>query len=199
MKRSFILFFALFTCASAIGQTKEETLAVVEKVLNVPVFMYAYPEQDYEETGTITATFSAVATGLGGNASISDRTKELINKAKRKKSKGKISEFNAIIIDPDDFTGTLIVLSDPSNLQASVNKVLGVPVYLYSYPVSEYEEVKEITATWAFVGGTSSLRDQVSELVQKAKKQQAKGKVEDFDAIIISPDDFKGILIKFKD
>jgi len=199
MRRNLLLLLSIIFAISAYSQNKKISQATVDKILNVPVYLYSYPIQEYEETGTIRATWSAIASGLDKSVGISKRTKELINKAKNKKKKGKVSDFNAIIIDPDDYTATLILSSDKSSLNADVKRVSGVPVYIYSYPIEEYEEVKEISATWSALGGGNSLKNRVSELISKAKRKEKKGKIGHFDAIIISPDDFTGILIKFKE
>ena len=157
--------------------------------------MYSYPTNEYEEVENISATWSAIGSGLDEDVGISERTKELINKAKNKKKKGKVSEFDAMIINPDDFTGTLIKFIREKSLIAEVKRVSGVPVYIYSYPNDEYEEVKEVTATFSSIRGGNFLSERVKEMVNKAKRKEKKGKIDHFDGIIISPDDFTGILI----
>jgi len=194
---SLILLFTFFTISSY-AQSRKSSQATVEKVMNVPIFVYSYPTSEFEEIADITATWSLIASALDENASVSDKAKELIQTAKNKKKKGKVSEFDALLINPDDYSGTLIKFTGDKSLNADVKRVLGVPVYLFSYPNEEYEEVGEITATMSLLLGSDKLSDQTSELIAKAKKKEKKGKVGKFDAIIISPDDFTGILVKFK-
>jgi hypothetical protein len=194
---SLILLFLVFTI-SGYAQSRKESQATVEKIMNVPIFVYSYPTSEFEEKEDVTATWSLIASALDENASVADKAKELIQTAKNKKKKGKVSEFDALLINPDDYSGTLIKFAGEKSLNADVKRVLGVPVYLFSYPNDEYEEVGEITATMSLLLGSDKLSDQTSELVAKAKKKEKKKKVGKFDAIIISPDDFTGILIKFK-
>jgi len=194
---SLILLFTVFTISSY-AQSRKLSQATVKKVMNVPVFVYSYPNEEFEEVGDITAMWSLIASVLDENASVSDKAKELIQTAKNKKKKGKVSEFDALLVNPDDYSGILIKFIGEKSLNADVKRVLGVPVYLFSYPNEEYEEVGEITATMSLLLGSDRLSDQTSELIAKAKKKEKKGKVGKFDAIIISPDDFTGILIKFK-
>lgn len=171
--------------------------AQVERVYNIPVFMYAYPDSDFTEIKDLDATMSAISEILGSEASVADKTKELVSKAKRRLSQGKIEEFNAIIINPDDFTGTIIKLSDKENLLATPNKVNNVPVYMFSYPKEPFEEIDIFTATWSVIF-SENVASVVSEIVNKGKKKLKKGKIKPFDAVIISPDDYRGTFIKFK-
>ena len=199
MKKSILPVFLVVLTIHAFSQSRKISQATVERTLNVPIYLYSYPTQEYEEVGILSATWSVMAAALGESIGISERTRELIYKAKKKKAKGKIPEFNAMIINPDDYTATLIVLSDKSSLTAEVSRVHGVPVYIYSYPTKEYEEVGTLSATWSALSPDSSLREIVVELVRIAKRKEKKGKIEQFDAIIISPDDFTGIVIKFNE
>lgn len=198
MKKISYTIFLIMLVSLLQAQTKKISQATVEKVLNIPVFMYSYPTAEYEEKEEVTAIWSAIAVGLDEEVGIGEKTKELINTAKRKLRKGKVSEFDAMIINPDDFSGMLIKFSGEKDLKAEVRRVSGVPVYIYSYPTDDYEEVGEMTALLSALLGGSSLSDRVKEMIRKAKRKEKKGKVENFDAIIISPDDFTGILIKFK-
>ena len=180
------------------AQSRKEATATVEKVMNVPVFIYSDPTSEFEEVGNVTATWSLIASALDEKPSVADKVKELVRTAKNKKRKGKVPDFDALLVNPDDYSGTLIKFTDEKSLNADVKRVLGVPVYLFSYPNDDYEEVGEITATISLLMGNNKLSSQISELVAKAKRKEKKKKVGKFDAIIISPDDFTGILIKFK-
>lgn len=192
-----VLFLLLFVSALQ-AQDKKISPANVEKVLNIPVFIYSYPTTEYEEKEEVLAGWSALASALDEEVGIREKTKELVNTAKRKLKKGKVSEFDGILINPDDFSGILIKFTNEKSLVAEVKRVSGVPVYIYSYPVDEYVEVKEMTALFSALLGDSPLSDIIKEMINKAKRKEKKGKIEKFDAIIVSPDDFSGILIKFK-
>jgi len=192
-----MVLFCLSFAFSLQAQSRKTSKSTVKKVSNIPVYLYADPETSYREVGTIKATMSFVIAGMSDAPDLSFTTKELLNKAKRKVKKGKMKSFNAMIIDPDDFSGMLVNLKDPSNNIATVNKIQGVPVYLYSEPNKSYKKVKTISATWSNLTGVESIKEMVYELVKKAKKQEQSGKIKSFDAIIIQPNSFKGTLVKF--
>jgi hypothetical protein len=83
-------------------------------------------------------------------------------------------------------------------IQADVQKVLNVPIYIYSYPIHDYYEVATVEAVLTFLFDEDpTLRDRVVEIVKTAKRKRAKGKIEAFDAIIIDPETYTGILIRF--
>ena len=198
IKLIFNLTLVLVFLANKSNAQRKSSQATVEKIMNVPIFIYSYPTSEFEEKEEVSAVWSAIATAINEDASVSDKAKELIQTAKNKKKKGEVSEFDALLINPDNYSGTLIKFTANKSLNADVKRVLGVPVYLFSYPNEAFEEVGSITATMSYLLGSAKLSDQTSELVAKAKKKEKKGKVDKFDAIIISPDDFTGILIKFK-
>lgn len=199
MNRINLFILGVLLTVQVFSQTDFTQKATVEKVLNVPVFIYSYPTVEFEEVASLKATMSALADAFSDNSenmSVSTKVKEIINKAKRKVRKGDIDEFDAIIINPDDYSGILIKFIDENSLKSEVRKVSNVPIYMFSYPDNSYEEIDEYSATLSLLGG-SSLSKRTKEIVKKAKRREKKGKVEPFDAIIISPDDFTGILIKF--
>ena len=178
------------------AQNRKSVEATVEKVFNVPVFMYSYPNTEFEEVDNVNATMSAIANAFDEESSVSDKIKELVSKAKNKKNKGKVEDFDALIVNPEDYQAILVKFKEEESRTAVVKKMLGVPVYMYSYPNEEYEEVKTIEAIMNLLGG-GTLEDSIKELINKAKKKEKKGKIKHFDAIIVSPDDLSGILIKF--
>lgn len=197
MTKPVFFLMGLIFSLQTFSQNDLSKTATVEKVLNVPVFIYAYPSVDFEEVETMSATMSAIADALGEESSVSSKIKEIVNKAKRKAKRGDVGPFDAIIINPDDYSGILIKFTDEISLHSEVKKISNVPVFLFSYPEQSFEEVDQYSATFSALLGGSSLSRRTKEIVTKAKKREKKGKVEPFDAIIISPDDFTGILIKY--
>ncbi|MFB6318382.1 hypothetical protein [Saccharicrinis sp. FJH54] len=199
MKKIVFALIGLLITIPFFAQDELSEKATVEKVLNIPVFIYSYPTVEFDEVTTLSATMSALSDALSNNSeqiSVTDKVKEIINKAKRKVKKGDIEDFDAIIINPDDYSGIVIKFKDEISLQSDVKRISNVPIYMFSYPNDKFEEVDEFSATLSILGG-GSLSDRTNEIVRKAKRREKKGKVKPFDAIIISPDDFKGILIKF--
>lgn len=199
MKKGLVIILSTFLVINLQAQNRKRSDATVNKVYNIPVYLYSEPVEEFEEVGEVTATFSAIEDALSddGQVSVADKVKEIVKTAKNKLKKGKVKEFNAIIINPDDYTGMLIKIAKKEDLTATVKLILGVPVYMFSYPNKDYTEIKDLTATMSMLLGDSKLSDNVKELIEKAKKKEKKGKIDKFDAIIINPDDFTGTLIKF--
>jgi len=198
MKKIVFVVFMIVSMLNIVqAQSRKSVLAEVEKVYGISVYIYSYPTVEYDEVGDVVAVWSIVSSAMDESASVNDKVKELVQAAKSKKKSGDISDFDAIIINPDDYSGIVIKYKEDKSGNAKVRKVLNVPVYLMSYPSEEYEEVAEISATMSLLLGSDELSDQVSEVVSKAKRKEKKGKVGKFDAIIISPDDFTAILVRF--
>ena len=198
MKKIVLVVLILVSTLNIVhAQSRKSVPAEVEKVYGIPVYIYSYPTVEYEEVGDVTAVWSIVSAVMDEEASVKDKVKELVQAAKSKKKSGDISDFDAIIINPDDYSGIIIKYKDEESADAEVRKILNVPVYLMSYPNEEYKEVAEISATMSLLLGSDKLSEQVAEVVSKAKRKEKKGKVDKFDAIIISPDDFTAILISF--
>lgn len=195
MKRIITTIIVLFTVFSLQAQSQKIPEATVEKVLNVPIFLYSYPDSNYQEVGTVDALGSAIVDVLGEEStSVRDKIFELVQTAKRKHKKGKLPDFDALIVNPDNYSAIVIKFTGKKSLLAQVHKVLNVPVYLYSYPNTDYEEQDQVQTIFA----DTKFSNNVLALIEKAKRREKRGKISKFDAIIISPDDVIGILIKFK-
>ena len=197
MKTILFSVFLLFTVFSLNAQSRQTAKATVNKMASVPVFVYAKPADGYSSKGTITATWTFIASGVGGDIGVNAMARELIGKAKRKVKKGKLPAFDAIIINPVDFQGTLVTLKKKDSRDANVTRVSGVPIYLYSAPQKPYKKLKKVSANWQAISSDMSLDEGVSKIVAMAKKKEKKGKVPAFDAIIVNPDNYTGTLIKF--
>lgn len=186
MKKSFVVILLCLIGFMSHAQYQPEILGTAQRVRNVPVFMYAYPLADYEEVETLTAIASGLTVGLEGEIQINEMVNELVGKAKRKQRKGKIADFDAIIIDPDSYQGILIRFTDEPSLISEPIRVMNVPVFMYAYPEGDYEEVRE---RWSFLtlSGYSDIQERTRDMVRIAKRRAQKGKIPHFDAIVIDP------------
>ncbi len=202
MKKLLILtlsFFSFVAGAQDVGQST----GYVDRVMNVPVFMYAYPDAEFSEVRELSATWAWILDGPDYFTTVNERVREIVRKAKRKERKGKIEPFDALVIHPDDFTGVLIRFDENVNLKSRVLRVDGIPIFMYSQPGRNYEIVRRMTATWSAIStgvdcqDPAWVDDRVDEIVRRASRKRRRGKV-DFDAIIIDPDSFTGTLIKYK-
>lgn len=202
MKKLFILILSTLSLLSS-AQEVDQTAGYVDRVLNVPVFMYAYPDAEFSEVRELSATWAWILDGPEYYTTVNERVREIVKKAKRKERKGKIDEFDALVIHPDDFTGVLIKFDETVNLKSQVFSVDGIPVFMYAQPDKDFDVVRRMTATWSAIStgvdcqDPAWVDDRVDEIVRRASRKRRKGKV-DFDAIIIDPDSFTGTLIKYK-
>jgi hypothetical protein len=92
------------------------------------------------------------------------------------------------------------------SVKSNVRKVEGVPVYILSEPDAEYTVVGKVTDQDAVsvlnaISGTPTIRsiiEQAKIILANAQRKQKKGKIGEFDAIIIDDDGHLGSCIKFK-
>lgn len=78
---------------------------------------------------------------------------------------------------------------------ARVDKIQGIPVYVLSEPLDDYE----VVYTEKNSSRSYSIRETVDNLVSKIRKKQDRNRIGDFDAIMISSDGLKATLIKYKE
>jgi len=99
--------------------------------------------------------------------------------------------------------GMLTCAQENKPLPATVEKVEGVPVFVYALPADDYEVVgKAVSAGHTIrlaVDEISTVREKTVQLVRKALERKENGKVPAFDAIIIDLDKEKTQAIKFKE
>ncbi|MFK7785412.1 MAG: hypothetical protein AB8B56_09865 [Crocinitomicaceae bacterium] len=169
----------------------------VQRVENIPVYLFSQPTADYTETGTINNSFFGAlwTVDQDDQLTVDEKVRLIVRNAKRKLRKEKIDDFDAILISREGWIGTLIKFSEKASTEAQVETVENIPIYLFSNPTNEFEEV----ATLNNVFETNFSSRSVSSFVRRAKRKYDKGKVEEFDAIVISNDGVRAFLIKFSE
>jgi hypothetical protein len=93
-----------------------------------------------------------------------------------------------------------------STPKSNVRKIEGIPVYVLSEPDVEYSVIGKVsdqdaTSILNAVSGTPTIRsiiDQAKIIISNALRKQRKGKIDEFDAIIIDDDGHVGTCIKYK-
>ena len=194
-----ILVFSALTILNAQNERKTST-AVVDKINDVPVFVMAIPVADYEVVGKAANAGHLLKLGVNATATVYDKFKSVVETAKKRKEKGKLSDFDALLIDLDNDKVTAIKFKEKgdNNLKAEVIKFEGVPVYFFSKPLDKYEIVDELEADYSLYAARNLLTDKINSMLNRTIKKEKSGKVNKFDAVIISPKDLSETLIKFE-
>jgi len=100
---------------------------------------------------------------------------------------------------PDDFGGTLIKFKVSMSLSAQIDSVDNIPIFMYAQPSRGFEKVDKLSTPFISddLDEGSWVDQRVNEIVLRALRRKRRGKVGDFDAIIIDPNNFSAILIKY--
>jgi len=65
------------------SQDVNETIGTVEKVLDIPVFIYSFPQENFEEVTRLTARWSVISSvDNRENTNVNRKIKEILKKAK---------------------------------------------------------------------------------------------------------------------
>ncbi|MFK8045210.1 MAG: hypothetical protein AB8B72_06930 [Crocinitomicaceae bacterium] len=193
MKTAISVLFLFVATVTFGSHVKKGNVHLVE---NVPVYLFSTPVQKYSETGTIGSSFTGLLWLSPDDCqelTINQRVGLIVRNAKRKLRKGKIENFDAILINRDGTIGTLIKFDGEASTESHVEMVENKPVYIFCTPASNYKEVGMINNVFR----TSFSSYSVSSFVRRAKRKNEKGKLADFDAIVISSDGVRAYLIKF--
>ncbi len=108
-KTTFLFVMFLFFSFATIAQT---TKATVRKIEGIPIFILNEPDASYTVIGKVSDQDAvSIMNAVSGTAtirSIIEQAQIIIRNAQRKQKKGKIDDFDAIIIDDDGHIGTCI-------------------------------------------------------------------------------------------
>ncbi|MEL7339493.1 MAG: hypothetical protein AAGM67_03330 [Bacteroidota bacterium] len=101
------------------------------------------------------------------------------------------------------FSVNLLNAQPPSPELAQVDSLFKIPVFLHAEPNLAYTEVGRVKAPMraldVSLNNDINLHNLNQELVWRAKQGMKFGKYEAFDAVILQPDSFEGILIRYQD
>ena len=164
---------------------------------NVPVYLFSTPVESYTETGTVNTTLTGAIWLMDEyeELAVDEKVRLIVRAAKRKARKGKVAEFDAIMINREGWIGTMIRFDDLKSTESKVDLVENVPIYLCNTPVKPYREVGVLNNVFE----TTFRSRSVNSFVRRAKRKAKRGKIEDFDAIVISNDGIRAFPIKFED
>jgi hypothetical protein len=191
----FVLFFIPATVVNS--QERKASIATVEKVSGVPIFLMAKPVAEYEVTGKAVSGGYVIKMTVNESSSLQDKAEAMVAKAKERVEAGKLPEFDAIILDLYKEKNKAIKFKDDVSLKAEVVREDGVPIYFYSKPDDEYEVVAKLPKDYSAYAARNLLLDKIRSSINRILKKEEAGEVGKFDAVIFNPDDFSTTLIKF--
>ena len=196
MKKSLIV---LTLGLLAFTSSDKEHYAIVEKVSDVPFFVFSKPVSEYEVVGKAMSFSDMVKMGVDQESSVSDKAEEVVNIAKKRVKDGKISNFDALIVQLEKDKVLAIKFKSDISTKAKIENFEDLPVYFFNKPDEEYNVVTQLEADYSLKAERSGmLYDKIYSMVKRTLKKRENGEVENFDAIIINPEDLSETLIKYK-
>jgi len=178
---------------------RQSSPATVSVVSDVPLFIFSEPVADYEIVGKALSVGNILKLSIDEESTIEQKAEDVVALAISRKEKGKVPEFDAIILDLENEKAHAIKFKGEVSLKATIKECKGVPVYLFSTPDDEYEVVAELPADISVRAQRNGmLYDKIKSMVTRTLKKEEAGEVKHFDAIIIDPKDLSETLIKFK-
>ncbi len=198
MKKMYVTFLLAIFFLAANAQERKSSLATVEKVSGIPVFIYSTPVNDYDIVGKAVSAKHILMAAIDESSTIRQKATMLVEKAIERKGNGKNKDFDAVIIDLNNDKMHIIKFKGELSLKAKVIEENGIPVYLFSVPVDEYQTVTKLPPDMSLYAKRGFLIDKIVSMTNRLLKKEEKGEVEAFDAVIINPDDLSMTLIKFE-
>ena len=180
------------------AQDRKTSPATVEKVSNVPVFIFSVPVADYEIVGKAVTAGHIIKISIDETSTVRSKTEKLVNKAVERSENGKVPAFDAIIIDLDKEKTLAIKFKDGVSQKAKVLTYETVPVFLFSLPDNDYDVIDTLPADYSLRAQRGLLLDKIESMINRTLKKEENGEVDNFDAVIINPEDLSETLIRFK-
>ena len=198
--RKLTILLALFLSAIMVNaQDRKSVPASVEKIEGMPVFIFSLPTAEYEVVGKALKVGNIIKIALNMDATVRDKAVEMVQDAMQRNQDGKVSDFDAIIFDLDKDKVLAIKFGEKGeHISAEPIRYKGVPVYLFSNPVSEYDVIADLEADYSLHAQRGVLLDKIESMINRTIKKEESGEVGQFDAVVINPDDLSEKLIKFK-
>ena len=177
-----------------------EHFANVDKVSDIPFFVFSEPTSEYETVGKAMSFNEMVKMIADQKSSVRQKAEKMVKNAQKRVKDEKITDFDALIVQLENDKVLAIKFKSDISTKAKINNYDDdLPVYFFNEPDEEYTVVKQLKADYSLRAERSGmLFDKINSMVNRTLKKQDKGEIEKFDAIIISPDDLSEKLIIFK-
>jgi len=186
------IFFLSFT-------SDNNHFATVEKVLNTPIFLFSKPVSEYSIVGKAMSFTDMLKMAADQKSSVREKAKKIVQTAQKRVKDKKLSAFDALIIELENDKVFAIKFKSNISTKAKINNYGDLPVYFFCKPDEEYDVVAKLKADYSLRAERSGmLFDKINSMVKRTIKKKENNEVDNFDAIIISPDDLSEVLINFK-
>ncbi len=197
MKKYLLLVLTIGLLAFA--SDNNEHYATVEKISEVPFFVFSKPVFEYEVVGKAMSFSDMVRMGVDQESSVREKAENVVKIAQKRVKNGKISAFDALIVQLDNDKVLAIKFKSDISTKAKIDSFNDLPVYFFSEPDEDYDVVTHLKADYsAKAARNGMLIDKLKSMVKRTLKKKENGEIESFDAIIINPDDLSETLINFK-
>jgi len=176
-----------------------EYFATVEKVSDVPIFIFSKPSSEYEVVGKAMSFNDMIKMATDEKSTVRQKAEKIVETARKRVEDEKISNFDALIIELDkDKVRAIKFKSDVSTNAKVDNYDNNIAIFFFCEPNEEYEIVEQLKANYSPKAERNGiLFDKIRSMIDRTIKKQKDGKIKSFDAIIISPDDLSEKLIIF--
>ena len=196
--RIIITFLALFFFVSLNAQHIDNTSAIVKSIDETPIYIYSKPVQNHEVVGNATSFSDAIKILANEKMTFDEKIAAVIKASIKRKEKGKLGDYNAIVFDSEKEKVLAINFSEKVSVRAHAELIDSTIVFFYSQPEQDYEAVDTLVADYSLYAKRNGVFAKIESMVHKTEKKAANGEIEDFDAVIINSNDLSDILIKFK-
>jgi hypothetical protein len=202
MKKSLfttIVFIVLIVVYAFTPSGRQSSPATVSIVSDVPLFIFSEPVADYEIVGKALSVGNMIKLAVDEESTVEQKAEDVVAFAMTRKEKGKVPEFDALILDLENEKAHTIKFKGEVSLKATIKECEEVPVFLFATPDDEYEVVAELPADYSSRAQRNGmLYDKIKSMINRTLKKEEAGEVKQFDAVIIDPKDLSETLIKFK-
>ena len=194
-----LLLIVLTMGLFAFTSDNNEHYAIVEKVSDVPFFVFSKPVSEYEIVGKTMSFKEMVKMAVDQGSSTREKAREIVKISKNKVKEGKLSAFDALIVELDNDKVLAVKFKSDISTKAKIENYGELPVYFFNKPDEKYEVVTQLKADYSQRAKKNGmLYDKIKSMVKRTLKKKENGEIENFDAIIINPDDLSETLINFK-
>jgi len=198
MKSIFLSILLFFSISIVKAQETKVYKATVDTVGGVPFYIFAKPIADYTEVGKAVSALEIIKIMVDEESTIAKKAQDMVIRTKNRLEEGKISDFDAIIVDVDAEKTRVIKFKEEPSREAMVSIIKDIPVFFMSVPNDEYTEVGEMDNSMSMRANNGMLLDKVIYIVKRAKKKLENKEVDSFDALIVDSKTLETTLIRFK-